>query len=143
MTEERADAKEEIKRSVALVHCSHTLEKRRQITPWIPCHQHFHVHNLKAFVVCVSCHTQTCIKRRNAFRARLELVSFRRVFLAGKLSWVTNVGMRWAESSAIQTAHYIDSAVSPVSHWSATTAGDYAKLVDVSRFSTCAGGHDE
>jgi len=29
-------------------------------------------------------------------------------------------------SSATQTAHNIESAVSPVSNWSATTAGDYA-----------------
>ena len=37
-------------------------------------------------------------------------------------------------SSAIQTAHYIDSAVSPLSNWCATTAGDYANWVYVSRF---------
>ena len=43
-------------------------------------------------------------------------------------------------SSAIQTAHHIDSAVSPVSNWSATTAGDYANLVDVSRFTRAQEG---
>ena len=33
----------------------------------------------QGLLVCVSCHTQICIKRRNGFRARLELMSFRRV----------------------------------------------------------------